>query len=304
MIYTVTLNPAIDCIYRMDQAGLGITNRAAEEYLFPGGKGVNVSILLKQLGEDTEAAGFLAGATGKAYEALLGEQGISGQFVYLKEGNTRINLKISAQEETEFNGKGPSFTERDIEELCDGLSELTARDIVVLSGNVSGNRGNVYGSMMERLRETGCQFVVDTTGEELRNSLPYHPFLIKPNAEELGAFLGQKLTLEEEILAGARNMQKLGARNVLVSRGAQGALFLPQTGKALEGAPIKGDVKNSVGAGDSMIAGFLHGWIRTGDLKSAFRYGIAAGTATAFSFGIASRELTEKFYERAQVKEV
>ncbi|MDO4272362.1 MAG: 1-phosphofructokinase [Eubacteriales bacterium] len=301
MIYTVTLNPAIDYIYKIDGLCIGNTNRAQEEHLLPGGKGVNVSLLLNRLGEETLALGFLAGVTGKAYEAMLEQYGVPARFCYLSEGVTRINVKVSAGEETELNGKGPDITDSDFRRISDICAKAGPRDYLVLSGNVPGSAGNIYASILENLKDVGLNIVVDTTGEELLHTLPYHPFLVKPNVEELGTLLHTTLSTREEVLQGARKLRGLGARNVLVSMGGQGALLLTEDGDTFYTGALKGQVRNSVGAGDSMVAGFLHGWIQTGCYEEALKFGTAAGCGTAFSYGIAGRETVEALLKEVKI---
>ena len=305
MIYTVTLNPALDCIYKMDNAQLGATNRAESEYLFPGGKGVNVSLLLKEFGEDTKALGFLAGATGKAYEALIGTMGVAYEFCYLEHGSTRINLKISAKEETEFNGKGPSLKRKDLEQLCGLLEEAGEGDWLILSGKApeaEGCKDNVYREILKMTDREKLRIVVDTAGRELWNALPYRPWLVKPNVKELEDLLERRLDTLDQIIDGAGCVQQQGARNVLVSMGGEGALLLTEEGEVYFSSAPEGRVRNTVGAGDSMVAGFLHGYIRTGSFRQAFRYGVAAGSATAFSFGIADAQKAEQLLELVDEK--
>lgn len=301
MIYTVTLNPAIDYLYKIDKLHTGNTNRAQEEYLVPGGKGVNVSLLLNCLGEETLALGFLAGVTGKAYEALLEQYQIPHNFCCLSQGFTRINVKISALEETELNGKGPAFTSEDLHRLSAVCANAVSKDYLVLSGNVPACTGTVYASLLEELKDLGMHIVVDTTGEELLHTLRYRPFLVKPNIQELAALLHTTLTTREGAIQGAGRLQELGARNVLVSMGGEGAVLLTETGEIFCACAVQGQVRNSVGAGDSMVAGFLHGWLQAGSYEEALKFGTAAGCATAFSYGIAGREVVERLLKEVKI---
>ena len=291
MIYTVTLNPALDYVVCVPQLALGQVNRTEKEELQFGGKGINVSVMLSRLSIPNCALGFIAGFTGKALEEELRKNRISTDFICLKEGLTRINLKMKAQQETEINAKGPKIQESDIELLFQKLEQLKRGDILVLAGSVPmGVPQNIYEKMMKKVSGKGVFTVVDTNGGLLSSVLKEQPFLIKPNQIELGELLGKTLKTPQEVEGGARALQKKGARNVLVSMAGAGAMLLDENGKLHHlGAP-KGVVKNSVGAGDSMVAGFLAGYLQSGDYQTALRMGTAAGSATAFSYGLAQKD--------------
>ena len=295
MIYTVTLNPAIDYVVQLDQPlTAGAINRSSrEDYQF-GGKGINVSNVLRALGQDTVALGFVAGFTGQGLEQGLQEMGLATDFVHLSQGCTRINLKAKGLEETEINGCGPYVSPQDMDALYARLDKLTAQDILVLSGSVPrGLTAEVYAQILCRLQAKNILTVVDAAGALLTNTLVYHPFLIKPNRQELEAIFHTQLHNDRQIAACAAKLQQQGARNVLVSLAGDGALLLDETG-AIHRLPCPtGQVRNSVGAGDSMVAGFLAGWQQTGRYDYALKLGIAAGSATAFSLGLADRAAIE-----------
>ena len=295
MIYTVTFNPAIDYVVHLPGSlELDAVNRTVqEEYLF-GGKGINVSSVLRALDCDNTALGFVAGPTGHWLETGLEAQGVKTDFIHLNQGVTRINVKIKATEETEINGMGPQIGEADMEQLYAKLDQLGSGDALVLAGSIpSCLSGDTYEKIMARLEGRGVRIVVDATRDLLVNVLKYKPFLIKPNNHELGEIFGRELTTDAEITACAALLQSRGARNVLVSMAGDGALLLDETGKTHRMGVPKGKVLNSVGAGDSMVAGFLAGYLQKGDYNWALRLGTAAGSATAFSLGLATREKIE-----------
>ena len=304
MIYTVTLNPAIDVIVRLEKLQKGQVNRVREEYLFPGGKGVNVSLVLNRLGTETIATGFLAGATGKAYQALLEAEGVASRFEFLEKGFTRVNMKVSAEEETEINGMGPIVDSEAMERLHNILEQAAEGDYMVLSGNVPGTASGAYAAILQRLSRRKVQVVVDTTGAELESSLPYRPFLIKPNILELRELLGREIRNREELTESVVALRQKGARNVLVSMGSAGACLFTETGERWIAEGVKGTAGNTVGAGDSMVAGFLAGWVKHHSYKEALRLGAAAGTATAFAFGIAGTEEISRCLEKIIVREI
>ena len=291
MIYTVTFNPALDYVVWMDQLCPGQINRTAREEIQCGGKGINVSTVLTALGVENIALGFLAGFTGRALEEGLRSQGIRTDFIWLPEGLTRINVKVKGGAETEINGQGPAVGPVALRALQDKLNRLEAGDFLVISGSVPAALSHdVYEQILARLEDRGIQFVVDTTRDLLCSALPYHPFLIKPNSLELGELFGRTLENDEDIRACAMELQAKGARNVLVSMAGDGSLLLDERGGCHRLGVPKGTVRNSVGAGDSMVAGFLAGWLETGDYAYAQRLGAAAGSATAFSEGLATKE--------------
>ena len=269
----------------------GTINRSREEAYQFGGKGINVSNVLRALGMDTTALGFIAGFTGKALEEGLRDMGLSTRFIPLGSGYTRVNVKVKGGEETEINGAGPVITHGDMEKLYTQLDALTREDVLVLSGSVPGSLpADTYGQLLDRVAERNVLCVVDAAGEQLRNALPRKPFLIKPNLPELQALMGRALEDDGAITAAAVRLQEMGARNVLISLGGDGALLLEENGQVHRSRCPAGQVRNSVGAGDSMVAGFLAGWLRAKDMDYALRLGIAAGSATAFSLGLATAE--------------
>ena len=301
MIYTMTFNPALDYVIHMKELTLGMVNRTAGEAVYWGGKGINVSCVLKELDCQSTALGFLAGFTGNALEEGLKSQGIRTDFIHLPEGMTRINVKIKAEEETDINGQGPVIGEDALNTLYKKLDALKDGDILVLAGSIPSTMPeDIYEKIMDRLRGKGISFVVDATKDLLLNVLKYHPFFIKPNNIELGEIFHVTLNSREEILRYAEKLQERGARNVLVSMAGEGALLLTEEGKVHKIGVPEGKVKNSVGAGDSMVAGFLAGYLREKDYGYALRLGTAAGSATAFSDGLAVKEDIETLLSNIQ----
>ena len=292
MIYTVTFNPAIDYVVRLDRPlAVGEVNRAKGEDCVLGGKGVNVSGVLAQLGCESVALGFVAGETGAWLERGLAAQGLRTDFVHLAHGMTRINVKIKAGQETELNGAGPAIPESAMQELEAKLDRLQKDDVLVLAGSIPVSLAQTtYERLLARLAGRGVRAVVDATRDLLVNVLPYQPFLIKPNNHELSEIAGVPLESDEEITAAARDLQAKGARNVLVSMAGDGALLLDENGGVHRIGCPKGKVVNSVGAGDSMVAGFVAGYRQSGgDYDAALKLGTACGSATAFSLGLATR---------------
>lgn len=288
MIYTLTCNPAIDYVACLDGplASGKINRNSREEFQF-GGKGVNVSNMLRTLGLESVALGFVAGFTGRALEEGLGAMGLRTRFISVERGMTRINVKIKAGLETEVNGLGPEISPAEWARLLAQLEEVKPGDVLVLSGSVPKCLGpGAYGEIMAGLADREILTVVDAAGALLENTLEYHPFLIKPNLEELGALCGEVLTGDAQIAGAAARLQSRGARNVMVSLSGDGALLLDETGRIHRSPCPQGTVLNSVGAGDSMVAGFLAGWLATRDYDRALKLGIAAGSATAFSLGL------------------
>lgn len=296
MIYTVTFNPSLDYVVQVDDFAVGEINRTRTESIYPGGKGINVSLVLQNLGLSSVALGFTAGFSGAEIERLLQEAGCRCDFIAAKAGYSRINTKIISGAETALNGQGPQLSEAELAALFNKLRRLTQDDVLVLAGSIPASLpDNIYEQILELLQPVGTRVVVDATGDLLLKVLKYRPFLIKPNHEELGEFFGRgPLLTEEEILAAAQKLQQQGARNVLVSRGANGALLLDENGKLHKQASPKGTLVNSVGAGDSMVAGFLAGYLQTQDYDAALRLGVAAGSASAFKAWLATREDVEK----------
>ena len=291
MIYTVTFNPAIDYVVRLDKTlEVGAVNRANGEDCVLGGKGINVSGVLAQLDCSSVALGFVAGETGAWLERGLAAQGLKTDFIHLEQGMTRINVKIKAGQETELNGAGPDIPEGAMQQLEAQLDALGEDDILILAGSIPKSLSqNTYERLLARLDGKGVRCVVDATRDLLVNVLPYHPFLIKPNNHELGEIVGRELTSDEEIIAAARSLQEKGARNVLVSMAGDGALLVDEQGQTHRIGCPKGKVVNSVGAGDSMVAGFVAGWMQTKSYAFALRLGTACGSATAFSLGLATK---------------
>lgn len=291
MIYTVTFNPALDYVVWMDALHPGQINRTQSEEIQYGGKGINVSTVLSALGIENVALGFLAGFTGRALEEGLRSRGIRTDFIWLPDGLTRINVKVKGGDETEINGQGPTVGPVALRALQDKLDRLEAGDFLVISGSVPAALSHdVYEQILARPEDRGIQFVVDTTRDLLCSALPYHPFLIKPNNLELGELFGRTLESDEDIRSCAAELQARGARNVLVSMAGEGSLLLDERGGCHRLGVPKGTVRNSVGAGDSMVAGFLAGWLERGDYAYAQRLGAAAGSATAFADGLATKE--------------
>ncbi len=303
MIYTVTFNPALDYCIHMDQLpAMGETNRSGREELYFGGKGINVSAVLRQLETESVALGFVAGFTGEALEQGVREMGIQARFVHLPEGMTRINVKLKCPKETEINAAGPEIPEAQLEELYGQIDELQDGDAIILAGSIPASLPkDAYEQILRRLEGKDIRKVVDASGELLRKVLPYHPFLIKPNRAELEELFQTGITSDEEIVGYAKKLQQEGARNVLVSLGGDGALLVTEAGDVHRMEAIQdGRVKNTVGAGDSMVAGFLVGYERTGDYRQALALGTAAATATAFSEGLGERKEILQYYEQVR----
>ena len=291
MIYTVTLNPSIDYVVRLESLVTGITNRTTSEEYYFGGKGINVSTILKNLGLENTALGYVAGFTGVEIERRLHEMGVRTGFITLREGMSRINFKLSSIEGTEINGRGPVIQAADIERLMEQLSSLKDGDVLFLSGSIpSSMPDDIYRDIMERLQDREIQIIVDATGELLLKVLPYHPVLIKPNHHELGEIFGAELTPGPGVVPYARKLQEMGARNVLISMAGHGAILVAEDGTVYQAPAPSGQLKNGVGAGDSMVAGFMAGWLEKQDYRHAFRMGVAAGSASAFSENLATAE--------------
>lgn len=294
MITTLTLNPSLDYIVTVDHFKVGATNRTSDDFILPGGKGINVSIVLKNLGFENQAYGFLAGFTGKALESMLEEAGVNADFLWVKEGDTRINVKLRSDEETEINGRGPKITEEDIQKLMEKLEDLKEGDTLIISGAIPASLPQtLYRNIMEHLEGRGIRIVVDATKELLLNVLELHPFLIKPNQHEIEEMFHVELKSLDDIETYARKLQELGARNVLVSMGGDGALLIDENGKRHYAPAPKGKLKNSVGAGDSMVAGFMSGYFNHQDYDEAFKWGVCTGSASAFSDLLATKEEVE-----------
>lgn len=299
MIYTVTFNPSLDYIVTVPEFTCGRVNRTSEEKLFPGGKGINVSIVLKNLGMESTALGFFAGFTGEKLKSLMEEKGIRADFIPVEEGMTRINVKLRSQEETEINGQGPAIGEADIKKLYEKLDELSEGDVLVLAGSIPDVMPKtIYMDIMEHLQEKKLHIAVDATKDLLVNVLQYHPFLIKPNNHELGEIFGVELSQKSEVVLYAKKLQDKGARNVLVSMAGEGAVLVAEDGSVYEAKAPKGKVVNSVGAGDSMVAGFLAGYLESRDYEKAFYMGLCTGSASAFSEELASKKEVEVLFNQ------
>ncbi|MCR4629258.1 MAG: 1-phosphofructokinase [Clostridium sp.] len=296
MIYTVTFNPSLDYIIRVDDFRIGEVNRTSYEKILPGGKGINVSIVLKNLGHESTALGFAAGFTGREIERRLAEYGVKPDFIPLEEGFSRINVKMKSKEESEINGQGPKITEAAIEALFEKLDAMNGDDILVISGSIPNTLpSDMYERILARYQEKQIPVVVDATRDLLTRVLKFHPFLIKPNNHELGEIFGVELKTQEEVIPYAKKLQEMGARNVLISMAGEGAVFISEKGDELRSGAPKGKVVNSVGAGDSMVAGFLAGYLEaSGDYRTAFRMGLSAGSSSAFSEELATRKEVEE----------
>ena len=295
MIYTVTFNPSLDYIVSVRGFELGKTNRTTTELMLLGGKGINVSTVLKHLGIENTALGIIAGFTGEEIRRKAREVGFHTDFITVENGASRINVKLKDFEGTEINGMGPEIRPEAVEALLGKLQNLKAGDTLVLAGSIpSGIPDSIYRDILAMLDGKGIRFVVDATKELLVNVLPYHPFLIKPNNHELGEIFGAELTRREEVVPYARKLQEMGAANVLVSMAGEGAVLVDETGKVHSLPAPKGTLVNAVGAGDSMVAGFLAGWSEKADYAHAFRMSVAAGSASAFSDYFATKEEIEK----------
>lgn len=297
MIYTITFNPCIDYIVSMDSFSLGKTNRTTAEKVLPGGKGINVSTVLTNLGISCIALGFIAGFTGEEIKRLCQQRGILCSFTSLPEGTNRINVKLKDFDGTEINGLGPDIPKEKLQELLAQLQHLKDGDSLVLAGSLPVSLPvEMYQIIMEILKDKDINIVVDATKELLMNALSYRPFLIKPNKQELEEIFDMKIRSKEDAIRYARHLQRQGARNVIVSLSAQGAVFVSEEGESFEADVPPGTLVNAVGAGDSMIAGFLTGWQNTGDYEYAFKMAVAAGSASAYSEELATKaEVMELF---------
>lgn len=303
MIYTVTFNPSLDYIVSVDDFKLGLTNRTSSELILPGGKGTNVSTVLKNLGFESTALGFVAGFTGNEIVKRLNDMGIKSDFISIENGISRINLKLKSIDGTEINGAGPDISEEKVNKLMDKLNQLKEGDVLVLAGSIpSSMSDNIYRDIMADLKDRGVMIVVDATKDLLLNVLEYHPFLIKPNNHELGEIFDVKLTTREEVIPYVRKLQEKGARNVLVSMAGEGAVLIAEDGQVFDAPAPKGKLINGVGAGDSMVAGFVAGWIEKQDYEYAFHMGVASGSASAFSENLATKEEIINVYNQVMGK--
>lgn len=291
MIYTVTFNPSIDYIVSMENFFLGKTNRTTGETMFAGGKGINVSTVLTNLGIPNIALGFIAGFTGNEIKRLCQNKGILCDFITLSDGNNRINVKLKDFEGTEINGNGPVISNKNLQELLEQLRRLNIGDTLVLAGSIPNSLpSHIYQIIMDNLKEKNINIVVDATKELLMNALSYRPFLIKPNKHELEEIFDMEITSKEDAIRYARHLQRQGARNVMVSLSGEGAVFVSEEGESFEADVPPGNLVNAVGAGDSMIAGFLAGWENTHDYGYAFKMAVAAGSSSAYSEELAKKK--------------
>lgn len=303
MIYTVTFSPSLDYVIQVDDFQSGKLNRTKKELIFPGGKGINVSIVLRNLGHESTALGFVAGFTGEHIEKLLREQGISNQFICVEDGFSRINVKMKSDSETEINGQGPIIDQLAVQKLFYKLQDLNENDILVLAGSIpSCLSTSIYQDIMTLLKDKKVRIVVDASKDLLVNVLKMKPFLIKPNHHELGEIFNVSIKTKEQALIYGKKLQDMGARNVMVSMAGDGAVFLEEQGEMYAAEAPKGEVINSVGAGDSMVAGFLSGYMETEDYAYAFGKGICAGSASAFSAELAKKQDVEIYMKAIEVK--
>lgn len=298
MIYTVTFNPALDYIMRVDDLQSKDINRTRSEEIHYGGKGINVSVILTRLGVENKALGFVAGFSGKQIEDMLVSDGIKTDFVHLKEGYTRINVKIKCDRELDINANGPEIKREEVDALFEKLEELKSKDYLILAGSIpKALPDNMYEKILERLDGKGVNFVVDATGDLLKNVLKYKPFMVKPNHHELGEIFGVEITALEDIEKYAKKLQEMGAKNVLVSRGKDGAALIDEFGKVHTMGNVPGKIISSVGCGDSMVAGFVAGYAKEKDYAYALKLGSACGNATAFSSGLATKNEIDKMLQ-------
>ena len=298
MIYTVTVNPSVDYVVQLDEFHPGMVNRTQGEAVFSGGKGINVAMILQNLGVSNRALGFLAGFTGDFIESDLQRRGCQTDFVRLSRGFSRINVKLKGSEESEINGGGPAVEQAAVEQLFEKINVLQKGDILIISGSVPpALPKELYETILDLLQGRGIDAVVDATGEALLRTLRYEPFLIKPNHQELEELAESRLFTREEMIVQGKRLQEMGARNVLISLAAEGAILLTAEGEILFGEAPRGRLVNAVGAGDSMVAGFVAGWLKTGSYREALQWGVAAGSATAFCETLASGEEIRRLYD-------
>lgn len=305
MIYTVTLNPSLDYIVSVEEFKLGLTNRTDSELILPGGKGINVSTVLSNLGIENTALGFVAGFTGDEIIRRLENMGIHAEFIRLSEGFSRINFKLKSVEGTEINGQGPQIQEADVRKLTEQLERVKEGDTLFLAGSIPASMSNdTYRNIMADLQDRKLRIVVDAAGDLLLRVLEYRPFLIKPNHHELGEIFGVGLQPGEAVIPYGRRLQQMGAGNVLISMAGAGAALIAEDGSVYMASAPEGELKNGVGAGDSMAAGFMAGWMERQDYEYAFRMGVAAGSASAFSENLATGDEIRRLYERVVSRKI
>ena len=305
MIYTVTLNPSIDYVIKVDKLTTGNINRVNEEHVYPGGKGINVTRILKSLDNDNIALGFVSGFTGDYIINSLQELNLKSDFIKVKEGFTRINVKVKSEEETEINGQGPKISEEELNQFYKVIDKLVDGDILILSGSIpSCLDERLYESIMKKVEDRDIKVIVDATKNLLLNVLKYKPFLIKPNNHELAEMFNVELNSTEDVVFYARKLKEMGAQNVLISMGKDGALLVTENDEIFASSVAKGEVVNSVGAGDSMVAGFIAGYLKSNSYEEALRLGAASGGATAFSSDLATREFIDKLVDEIKIEKI
>lgn len=299
MIYSVTFNPSLDYVMNVDDFEAGRVNRSKKEEIYAGGKGINVSIVLKNLGIDSKALGFVAGFTGDSILDIIKSYGCDTDFIQLKEGVSRINVKLKGKVESEINGNGPDIDNTSLDKLFNKLNNLQDGDILILAGSIpSSLPEDIYEKIMERLQDKNIKIVVDATKDLLLNVLKYKPFLIKPNNHELSEIFNRELKTDEDIVECAKKLQDMGSENVLISMAGDGAILIGSDGKVYKSKVPKGKVINSVGAGDSMVAGFITGYLKNNNLEEALKMGVATGSASAFSEYLATRDKVEELFKQ------
>ena len=305
MIYTVTLNPSIDYVIKVDKLTTGKINRVNEEHVYPGGKGINVTRILKNLDNDNIALGFVSGFTGDYIINSLQELNLKSDFIKVKEGFTRINVKVKSEEETEINGQGPKISEEELNQFYKVIDKLVDGDILILSGSIpSCLDERLYENIMQRVEDRDIKVIVDATKNLLLNVLKYKPFLIKPNNHELAEMFNVELNSTDDVVFYARKLKEMGAQNVLISMGKDGALLVTENDEVFASSVAKGEVVNSVGAGDSMVAGFVAGYLKSNSYEEALRLGAASGGATAFSSDLATREFIDKLVQEIKIQKI
>jgi 1-phosphofructokinase len=301
MIYTLTLNPSVDYIVEADEIQLGSLNRSSNETKLPGGKGINVSRVLRSLGVESKATGFIGGFTGKYVEEFLNREGVQTRFVNV-DGDTRINIKLKATTETEINARGPEISTLAIESLKEQIMLLENGDFLILAGSIpSSMPESIYEEIVQICKKTGAEVIVDAEGDLLKSILDYRPFLIKPNHHELGQLFNKQITNADEAIFYGKKLVEAGAKNVIVSLAEKGAVYINEI-DAYKAAVPQGEVKSSVGAGDSMVAGFVAQYLKAGDRKEAFRYSVASGSATAFSIGLCTPDKVEQLLQEVKIQ--
>ena len=305
MIYTVTLNPSIDYVIKVYKLTTGNINRVNEEHVYPGGKGINVTRILKSLDNDNIALGFVSGFTGDYIINSLQELNLKSDFIKVKQGFTRINVKVKSEEETEINGQGPKISEEELNQFYKVIDKLVDGDILILSGSIpSCLDERLYESIMKKVEDRDIKVIVDATKNLLLNVLKYKPFLIKPNNHELAEMFNVELNSTEDVVFYARKLKEMGAQNVLISMGKDGALLVTENDEIFASSVAKGEVVNSVGAGDSMVAGFIAGYLKSNSYEEALRLGAASGGATAFSSDLATREFIDKLVDEIKIEKI